>query len=158
MIAIGVTIIINFHCGFFLINSLWIPPTNLINIYRLFVWFLLSNLAFKEAYMDISTWGTKTRVYNPISGKCRWVTFFIYFTEVFISYKFSHEAENMLDEPTPLYVSLSWNAVGTFSLIFYLYLRFKPNHTLKYPIEYYQKAQKKDIKKIKQIKQKENKP
>jgi len=47
----------------------------------------------------------------------------------------------MLDEPTPLYVSLPWIAVSTLSAIYYLYLRFKPNHTLKYPIEYYKKQE-----------------
>jgi phosphatidylserine synthase 2 len=58
ILVIFMVIICNFLCGFFLINSLWIPPKNLLNIYRLSVWFLLSNLAFKEIYTDIKTWGT----------------------------------------------------------------------------------------------------
>lgn len=129
LIAIWVVIIVNFLCGFFMINSLWIPPKNMINIYRLVVWFLLSNLAFKEIYVDIKTWGTEERIHHPISGKCRWITFFICFTETFISIKFMNDAGNMLDEPTPLFVSIPWIIVIVSSALYYLYLRLKPDHT-----------------------------
>lgn len=61
----------NFLTGFFLINSLWIPPQNSLNLYRLLVWFLLANLAFREAYTDLVTWGKPVRKLNPISGKMR---------------------------------------------------------------------------------------
>lgn len=71
MISILFIICSNFLTGFFLINSLWVPPQNYLNLYRLLVWFLLANLAFKEGYTDIITWGKPERKLNPISGKIR---------------------------------------------------------------------------------------
>jgi phosphatidylserine synthase 2 len=50
LIIINLIIVINFLCGFFLINNLWIPPKNNFNKLRLIIWFCLGNLAFKEAY------------------------------------------------------------------------------------------------------------
>ncbi|EAR94564.1 phosphatidylserine synthase (macronuclear) [Tetrahymena thermophila SB210] len=156
LLAIWFVIITNFLCGFFMINSLWIPPQNFLNLYRLLVWFLLSNLAFKEIYVDIDTWGTKKRVENPISGKCRWITFFITFTEAFIALKFIQDAGNIQFVPTPLYISVPWIIVISSSIMYYLYLRFKPDHTTKYPLEYYQKEQ--ELKQIQQKKLENEKP
>ena len=42
-----------------------VPPQNYLNLYRLLVWFLLANLAFKKGYTDI----IHERKLNPISGK-----------------------------------------------------------------------------------------
>jgi len=64
-----VIICANFLTGFFLINGLWIPPKNAINLYRLMVWFLLAALTFGEGYNDIETWGTPDREKNPISAE-----------------------------------------------------------------------------------------
>lgn len=138
MYVIWVVVIVNFLCGFFMINSLWIPPKNWINIYRLIVWFLLASMAFKEVYVDIDTWGKKTRVKNPVSGKFRWIIFFICFTETFISLKFIGDAGNIQYEPTPLYISVPWILTFASTFIYYLYLRNKPGHTRMYPDEYYQ--------------------
>lgn len=130
----------------------------MLNIYRLTVWFLLSNLAFKETYVDIDTWGTKTRVDNPISGKCRWITFFICFTEAFISLKYIGDAGNIMDNPTPLYISIPWITIIAGSICYYLYLRLKPDHTTKYPLEYYEKERALELAKSKQKAIKNNTP
>ena len=119
-------IIVNFLCGFFVINALWIPPKNMINLYRLLVWFLLANLAFRELYNDIDTWGTVERMKNPVSGKSRWITFFICFSESFISIKFIKDCGNLVENfVTPVYIWLSWLLVLVFCIFFYIYLRLK---------------------------------
>ena len=51
-----------------MINSLWVPPKCSFNLFRLMVWFLLANLAFRELYMDVETWGTKKRNEYKVSG------------------------------------------------------------------------------------------
>jgi hypothetical protein len=53
IMAIFLIIILNFLCGFFMINSLWIPPKCIFNIIRLLVWFLLANFGFREIYEEI---------------------------------------------------------------------------------------------------------
>lgn len=54
-----------------MINGLWIPPKNNLAIFRLIIWFLASNLAFREIYNDITTWGTKQRKEQPIGAEYR---------------------------------------------------------------------------------------
>lgn len=66
--AMYVTLMLNFLTGFFMINSLWIPPKNPLNVYRLIIWLILSTLAFRELYNDIETWGTVERIKHPVSG------------------------------------------------------------------------------------------
>lgn len=112
-------------CGFFLINSLWIPPQNSFNVFRLFIWFSLSNLAFRELYNDIDTWGTWERVKNPVSGKARWVILFVCWAEVFVSLKFIEDAGNWnKDFSTPIYIWLPWTIFIVSSTLYYIYLRF----------------------------------
>lgn len=53
IIVIFLIIILNFLCGFFMINSLWIPPKCIFNKIRLLVWFLLANFAFREIHEEI---------------------------------------------------------------------------------------------------------
>ena len=62
LINMFLIILFNFLTGFFLINNLWIPPKNHFNKLRLLIWFALANLAFKETYRDITTWGTNNRI------------------------------------------------------------------------------------------------
>jgi len=108
-----------------MINSLWIPPKNNINLYRLLVWFLLSNLAFRETYNDIETWGTLKRLETCVTGKARWLILFFCFGECFVSIKFLKDAGNLIDNfVTPIYIWVPWLAVGVTSILFYLYLRF----------------------------------
>ena len=57
----------------------------------------------------------------------------ILFLEVLCSYKFRHNAGNTLQNPWPLYISVPWLTLLFVCVIYYLYLRFKPNHSTKYP-------------------------
>jgi phosphatidylserine synthase 2 len=66
-----VIITANFLTGFFMINGLWIPPVNWINIYRLLVWFLLAAITFAEMWDDIKTWGKETRKKLKITSEFR---------------------------------------------------------------------------------------
>ena len=78
------------------------------------------------------------RVKNPISGKCRWLTFFVMFCETFCCFKFSKDAGNIVEDfVTPVYIWGSWLAVAIIMISFYLYLRLKKDRVFKYPIEYY---------------------
>lgn len=77
-----------------MINSLWVPPTNPLNIFRVVLWFLNSNMSFRELYTDIETWGTYERIQHPVSGKARWLTFFLCICETFVSIKFLKNAGN----------------------------------------------------------------
>ena len=36
-------------------NSLWIPPSSNLNIFRLVIWFIIGALGFREAYDDMRT-------------------------------------------------------------------------------------------------------
>lgn len=66
-----VVIISNFLTGFFMISALWIPPVNIMNVFRLLLWFLLAAISFGELYDDIETWGTEKRRENPIPAENR---------------------------------------------------------------------------------------
>lgn len=133
-----VTVTVNFLCGFFLINSLWIPPVNSFNVFRLLIWFSSSNMSFRELYCDIETWGTYERINNPVSGKARWITLFLLIAEVYVSIKFIDDAGNWnKDFVTPTYIWLIWTIVFAGMAIFYIYLRFYGERIQKYPPEYY---------------------
>jgi phosphatidylserine synthase 2 len=67
-----IVIISNFLTGFLLINGLWIPPKNYLNIFRLLIWFLLASVTFGELYDDIETWGSPKRKEQPISAEFRY--------------------------------------------------------------------------------------
>jgi hypothetical protein len=61
----------NFLSGFFIMADLFIPPPHFINLIRLLVWFNLANIGFKEAYLDLETWGTYERKDNPVEARYR---------------------------------------------------------------------------------------
>ena len=55
------------------------------------------------------------------------------FTEILTCYKYREGTGHLSDEPTPIYIWLPWTA-GFLALGgFYIYLRLKPDHTIKYP-------------------------
>ena len=130
LIVMFVVITVNFLTGFFMINSLWIPPQCWFNIYRLSIWFLIANLAIGELYLDITTWGTSMRKDKKVGYHYRWICTFMTFMEAFVSFKFMKGSEDTLENnPTPFYISVPWILVLTILTAFYLYLRFKRNHT-----------------------------
>jgi len=130
--ALYLIVTANFLCGFFIMNSLWIPPKNLINIYRLTVWFTLGAMSIGELHDDVETWGTEKRRQTPISNEYRWIVCGVMALETVISWKFRHGTGNLLDNPTPLYISLPWIISSAILVFYYLYLRFKKNRVTKY--------------------------
>ena len=86
---------INFLTGFFMINSLWIPPFNMLMTYRLMVWFLLGNIVFREGWQDIKTWNTVERKHNPVEARYRWLAFGVITMETAISFKFVKDAGHL---------------------------------------------------------------
>lgn len=132
---IVIIITFNFLCGFFLINSLWIPPINSFNVFRLIVWLLTSNMAFRELYIDIETWGTVERIKNPVSGKARWIVVFMCICESFVSIKFLKDAGNWNENfVTPAYIYIPWITFILVFALFYIYLRIWGARISKYPI------------------------
>jgi phosphatidylserine synthase 2 len=132
LVALFIIVTLNFLCGFFIMNALWIPPKNLINIYRLTVWFTLGSMSIGELHDDVETYGTEKRRETPISNEYRWIVCGVMVLETVISWKFRHGTGHLTDEPTPLYISIPW-IVTCFTLsAYYLYLRFKQNRTTKY--------------------------
>jgi hypothetical protein len=105
----------------------------------LITWFLLGSVAFRELYSDIETYGTWKRVNNYISGKCRWICIAVITLETLVTLKYTKDAGNMSDDwSTPAYIWVPWFIFFASGFAFYLYLRFKPDHTTIYPKEYYE--------------------
>jgi len=120
--------------GFFLNNNLLIPPVHAFPPMRLFVWFGIGSIAFREGYEDFRTWNTVERKFNVVEGRYRWLAISMIITEAMLCYKYREGTGHIQDDAvTPLYISIPWTAtaVGTFG--YWLYLRFKPGHTVKYP-------------------------
>lgn len=112
---------VNFLTGFFMINSLWIPPQNPITVVRLMIWFFLANIAFKEAWNDLKTWNTYDRQFNPVEARYRWLAFGILAMEAAIPFKFNRDAGNLVQNPehNPIMV-LSYALLIIFMFAFYL--------------------------------------
>lgn len=115
---------VNFLTGFFMINALWIPPKSVPTVSRLFFWFLIGNIVFKEGYelvLNRKTWVKNDIAVDPTY---RWVTYGILVLEIAISFKFTRDTGNLLDDPMPDVVFYSWFIV--FALIgwYYVHLRW----------------------------------
>ena len=119
--------------GFFLMNNMMIPPVHPFSVIRLCIWFGIGSIAFREGYEDSRTWNTVERKYNVVEGRYRWLAISMITTEAMLCYKYREGTGHIdFDAKTPLVVSTSWTIafVGTFG--YWLYLRFKPGHTVKY--------------------------
>lgn len=117
-----------------MVNNLWIPPLNLFNKIRLLIWFALGNMAFKECYQDVSSWGCESRRNQPVSGQFRWLLASILFIEVFCCCKFLEGSSRIdLNAPTPVYIWLPWLLSFLAAYGWYIYLRLKKDATTKYP-------------------------
>lgn len=130
-----VLLLIHFLTGFFLMNNLLIPPKHAFPILRLLLWFGFGNIAFREGYEDITTWGTAKRKDHPVEGRHRWLTVGILCTETLLCFKYRKDTGNILNNPTPLWVSIPWALFFISITVTWLYLRFKPDRTRKYPPE-----------------------
>ena len=123
---------VHFLAGFFLLNCFLIPPKHFFPIGRLLLWFGLGTIGFKEGYADVITWNTYERKEHPVEGRYRWLSVGILICETVCSYKYREGTGNLLDNPTPLYISIPWSIFFAWMALTWLYLRFKPGHTVKH--------------------------
>ena len=50
-----------------------------------------------------------------------------------LAFKYREGTGNLIDAPTPIYIWLPWSASLVGSIVWWFYLRFKKDHTVKYP-------------------------
>lgn len=125
-------LVIHFIMNFFVINSLLIPPVHWFSIMRLALWFSEGTISFREGYNDFDTWNTVERKHNPVEGRYRWLGIASLLTECLMCWKFRHGTGNIIEAPTPFYISFPWAAGLSFMFAYWLFLRFKPDATKKY--------------------------
>jgi hypothetical protein len=124
---------LHFANGFFLNNAFLIPPKHFFPVARLLMWFGFGAIAMREGYKDAETWNTPERKDKPVAGRYRWLAVAVLTTEVVICWKYREGTGNILWNPTPAYKWVPWT-LGISALVgYWLYLRFKPGHTVKYP-------------------------
>jgi hypothetical protein len=114
-------------------NAFLIPPTHTWVALRMIMWAGGGALGFRELYMDLETWNTPDRKTNAIQARFRWLSAGTIATEALICYKYRIGTGHITDTPTPLYISIPWIGGALALGMGYLYLRFKPDHTVKYP-------------------------
>lgn len=126
---------LHFLNGFFINNNLLIPPYHPFPVIRLLIWFGLGSIGFREAYEDARTWNTPARKYTPVEGRYRWLVVACLTSEVLLCWKYRMNTGHInFDAKTPIYIWLPWVATFGAAIIYWLYLRFKPGHTTKYPM------------------------
>lgn len=69
-------------------NALLVPPTHPAVACRMLLWAGIGGLGFREAYIDLETWGTPGRKTHAVEGRYRWLAAGIIITELLISYKY----------------------------------------------------------------------
>lgn len=124
VIQIYFIISVNFLTGFFMINALWIPPLSIPTVTRMYIWFLLGNVVFKEGYVIIEGRENPETRYNQYDPTNRWVVYGIILLEMAISFKFVRGAGNLTDEAMSPIVFYGWLIVFTLIAGFYSYLRW----------------------------------
>ena len=100
---------------------------------RLLLWFGFGAIAHRECYMDAETYGKEARRNHPIEARYRWLTMGILVTEILIAYKYRRGTGHISDDPTPWYIWMPWSFGILFCIGFWMYLRLKPDHSIKYP-------------------------
>jgi len=124
---------LHFLDGFFIMNAFMIPPIHFFPPGRMILWFAFGAIGFREMYHDVETWNTPQRKDHPVEGRYRWLSTAVLTTEILVAYKYRKDTGHLSDEPTPFFIWFPWT-VGFLGLFaFYIYLRFKPGHTVKYP-------------------------
>jgi len=114
-------------------NAFLIPPVHFFPPARMVLWCAFGGIAFRECYVDVETWNTPGRKNHPVEGRYRWLATAVLTSEIIIAYKYRDGTGHIADAETPWYIYIPWT-LGTLALIGgYIYLRFKPGHTVKYP-------------------------
>ena len=133
----------HFINGFFLNNNLWIEPKNILCILRLHLWCGLAAIAYREAYEDVRTWNTIERKHKSVEGRYRWLVTGILLTETLICWKYRFNTGHIDFEAaanTSFYIWGTYAGIIAFMYSYWLYLRFKPGHTIKYPLDVEEEA------------------
>lgn len=128
-----VLLTIHFANGFFVMNALLIPPKHFFPPGRMVLYFMFGALVMREAYDDARTWGTHERKDKPVAGRMRWLVVAALITEIVLCWKYREGTGNILYNPTPAYKWVPWTLGISALVIYWVYLRFRPNHTVKYP-------------------------
>ena len=124
IVQIYFIISMNFLCGFFMINSLWIPPLSVPTVVRMYTWFIIGNIVFKEGWRAMQARNNRSTRHQISSPNWRFVTFAIVALEIAISFKFSKDAGNLTEDSMSPFVFWFWIVVGVVLGSFYVYLRF----------------------------------
>ena len=108
-----------------MINALWVPPLSIPSVTRLFFWFLIGNIVFKEGYYTITLRDNHRTRNKSNDPRWRWVVYGILVMETAISYKFTKDAGNLEEDATmnPI-VFYGWMIVFISCISFYSYLRW----------------------------------
>lgn len=131
---IQILLLIHFLTGFFLNNVFYFPSVHFFPIYRLLQWFAIGLISFREAWEDVKTWNTPGRQHTAVEGRYRWLTVGILIVELMVCWKYKAGTTSFIyDVPTPIYIWLPWVLFLGLPCVFWVYLRFKPGHTVKYP-------------------------
>lgn len=124
---------LHFLNGFFIMNAFMIPPKHFFPPGRMVLWFGFGAIGFREMYHDVETWNKEERKNHPVEGRYRWLSAAVLVTEILTAYKYREGTGHLSDDPTPFYIWFPWTAGFLGCLVFYVYLRFKSGHTVKYP-------------------------
>jgi len=111
--------------AFFMKYVLWIPPRNMLNTYRLFVFFFMVIPAVNEYYYFITKTG-KEQV-NKL-GVFTWIFLSCTILEFLIIYKFG---KDLFSQPWPQLVKWSWITVGVATALFLCIWKLRLRRKLK---------------------------
>ena len=132
LMAFYIFVVARFLGMFFLMNALFLPPRHFVSVLRVIGWAFFAFLPIGEIYEDIRTWNTPERKKCQLEGNYRWLGMGSIFMECLVSYKFRLGTGHMIeDAATPIHIVVIWVIASTGALSFYLYLRFKKDHTRK---------------------------
>ena len=119
-----ILISVNFLTGFFMINALWIPPLSIPTLTRMYIWFLLGNIVFKEGYSTLLRRDNPDTHYDYIEPTNRWPTYGILVLEIAISVKYERNAGNIQPEPMGPIVFYGWLITFIVLVYYYIHLRW----------------------------------
>ncbi|GAB4819217.1 hypothetical protein N2152v2_006263 [Parachlorella kessleri] len=105
LFVVCIILLFEVNC-FFLKSELWVPPTNPLNTYRIFILFFMALPALKEWYEFIDS--ESTDIFNKL-GTYAWLAVAMAFGETLVVIKF---AKGLFPQPWPRHVVLAWSIFG----------------------------------------------
>jgi phosphatidylserine synthase 2 len=124
IVQIYFIISMNFLTGFFMINALWVPPLSIPTVTRMYTWFIIGNIVFKEGWRAMQGRNNRRTRHQISPPNWRFVTFAIVFLEIAISFKFDENTGNLTDETMHPIIFYGWSIVAIAVVGFYSYLRW----------------------------------